>query len=42
YTLSWDLDQYRGIKADNSQIAQGFYFVDDCPEEALLPDEAAI
>ncbi len=24
YTLSWDLDQYRGIKADNSQIAQGF------------------
>ena len=42
YTLSWDLDQYRGIKADNSQIAQGFYFVDDYPEEALLPDEAAI
>lgn len=30
------------IKADNSQIAQGFYFVDDYPEEALLPDEAAI
>ncbi|NQL81257.1 LPXTG cell wall anchor domain-containing protein, partial [Streptococcus suis] len=42
YTLSWDLDQYRGIKADNSQIAQGFYFVDDYPEEALLPDEAGI
>ncbi|HGD0317771.1 TPA: SspB-related isopeptide-forming adhesin [Streptococcus agalactiae] len=42
YRLTWDLDQYRGIKADNSQIAQGFYFVDDCPEEALLPDEAAI
>ncbi|MCL4939791.1 glucan-binding protein, partial [Streptococcus suis] len=42
YTLSWDLDQYRGIKADNSQIAQGFYFVDDYPEEALLPDETAI
>lgn len=42
YTLSWDLDQYRGIKADNTQIAQGFYFVDDYPEEALLPDEAAI
>ncbi|HEL1619941.1 TPA: LPXTG cell wall anchor domain-containing protein [Streptococcus suis] len=40
YTLSWDLDQYRGIKADNSQIAQGFYFVDDYPEEALtlIPD----
>ncbi len=29
-------------KADNTQIAQGFYFVDDYPEEALLPDEAAI
>lgn len=42
YTLSSDLDQYRGIKADNSQIAQGFYFVDDYPEEALLPDETAI
>lgn len=42
YTLSWDLDQYRGIKADKAQIAQGFYFVDDYPEEALLPDETAI
>lgn len=42
YTLSWDLDQYRGIKADKAQIAQGFYFVDDYPEEAVLPDEAAI
>lgn len=42
YTLSWDLDQYRGIKADSSQIAQGFYFVDDYPEEALLPDEATV
>ncbi|MCK1210314.1 LPXTG cell wall anchor domain-containing protein [Streptococcus uberis] len=42
YTLSWDLDQYRGIKADSSQIAQGFYFVDDYPEEALLPDETAV
>lgn len=42
YTLSWDLDQYRGIKADRAQIAQGFYFVDDYPEEALLPDETAI
>lgn len=42
YTLSWDLDQYRGIKADKAQIAQGFYFVDDYPEEALLPDDAGI
>lgn len=42
YTLSWDLDQYRGIKADKDQIAQGFYFVDDYPEEAVLPDDTAI
>ncbi|VTI27632.1 Agglutinin receptor [Streptococcus pneumoniae] len=39
YTLSWDLDQYRGIKADKAQIAKGFYFVDDYPEEAVLPDD---
>ena len=42
YTLSWDLDQYRGIKADKTQIAKGFYFVDDYPEEAVTPDETGI
>lgn len=42
YTLSWDLDQYRGIKVDKAQIAKGFYFVDDYPEEAVLPDDTAI
>ncbi|HGD0789135.1 TPA: SspB-related isopeptide-forming adhesin [Streptococcus agalactiae] len=42
YTLSWDLDQYRGLQADKSQIAQGFYFVDDYPEDVLLPDTKAI
>ncbi|HEX1351924.1 TPA: SspB-related isopeptide-forming adhesin [Streptococcus pneumoniae] len=42
YTLSWDLDQYRSIKADKAQIAKGFYFVDDYPEEAVLPDDTAI
>lgn len=42
YTLSWDLDQYLGIKANKNQIEQGFYFVDDYPEEALLPDLSAI
>lgn len=40
--MSWDLDQYRGIKADKAQIAKGFYFVDDYPEEAVLPDDTAI
>ncbi|WP_417774515.1 SspB-related isopeptide-forming adhesin [Streptococcus loxodontisalivarius] len=35
YTLTWDLDQYQGILASQDQIAKGFYFVDDYPEEAL-------
>ncbi|MEY8462300.1 SspB-related isopeptide-forming adhesin [Streptococcus merionis] len=38
YTLSWDLDQYKGIEADKNQIAKGFFYVDDYPEEAVLPD----
>ncbi|MER0123182.1 SspB-related isopeptide-forming adhesin [Streptococcus sp. ZJ93] len=42
YTLSWDLDQYQGIQADKKQIEKGFYFVDDYPEEAVLPDTQAI
>lgn len=42
YTLTWDLDQYRGIKADKDRIAQGFYFVDDYPEEAVIPDSKAV
>lgn len=42
YTLTWDLDQYQGIRADKAQIAQGFYFVDDYPEEAVLPEPKAI
>lgn len=35
YTLSWDLDQYKGIVATKDAIAKGFYFVDDYPEETL-------
>lgn len=42
YTLSWDLDQYRGIKSRQLSGFTRFYFVDDYPEEVLLPDEAAI
>lgn len=42
YTLSWDLDQYKGIVATKDAIAKGFYFVDDYPEEALELDTKAI
>ncbi len=42
YTLTWDLDQYQGIQAAKDQIEQGFYFVDDYPEEAVLPDSTGI
>ncbi|MGT2925605.1 SspB-related isopeptide-forming adhesin [Streptococcus cuniculipharyngis] len=42
YTLSWDLDQYKGIVATQDAIAKGFYVVDDYPEEALEIDTKAI
>ncbi|HEM4276062.1 TPA: LPXTG cell wall anchor domain-containing protein [Streptococcus suis] len=42
YRLIWDLDQYKGDRSAKETIARGFFFVDDYPEEALLPDEAAI
>lgn len=42
YTLTWDLDQYKGIKVDQSFVEKGFYFVDDYPEEAVLPDSKSI
>lgn len=35
YTMTWDLDQYKGIKADKGLIAKGFHYVDDYPEEAV-------
>lgn len=35
YRLTWDLDQYKGIKADKASIQKGFFYVDDYPEEAL-------
>ena len=35
YTMDWDLDQYKGIKADKGLIAKGFHYVDDYPEEAV-------
>ena len=40
YKLLWDLDQYRGMSATNSEIARGFFFVEDYPEEALTIDNS--
>ncbi|EHJ52010.1 SspB-related isopeptide-forming adhesin [Streptococcus macacae] len=42
YRLLWDLDQYKGIKASKDEIAKGFYYVDDFPEEALTVNEKDI
>lgn len=39
YKLLWDLDQYKGIKASKEDIAKGFYFIEDYPEEALMLNE---
>lgn len=35
YELTWDLDQYKGDKSSREAIQNGFYYVDDYPEEAL-------
>lgn len=42
YKLLWDLDQYRGMNATNSEIARGFFFVEDYPEEALTIDNSKV
>ena len=42
YKLLWDLDQYRGMSATNSEIAKGFFFVEDYPEEALTIDNSKV
>lgn len=40
YKMTWDLDQFKGIDASDDEINQGFYFVDDYPEDALDADPA--
>ena len=35
YELTWDLDRYKGDKSSKEAIQNGFYYVDDYPEEAL-------
>ena len=38
YELTMDLAKFKGIKVTNQDLAKGFYFVDDYPEEALDVD----
>lgn len=38
YKLLWNLSVYKGITSSDSQIAKGFMYVDDFPEEALNVD----
>lgn len=35
YELTWDLTKYQNIYASDQEKAQGFYMIDDYPEEAL-------
>lgn len=42
YQLTWDLDQYKDIKATDKAINKGFYFIDDYPENILTPDLSKI
>ena len=42
YKLTWDLDQYKDMSATNSEIAKGFFFVEDYPEEALTIDNSKV
>ena len=42
YKLLWDLNQYRGMSATNSEIARGFFFVEDYPEEALTINNSKV
>ena len=37
YQLIWNMDAYKNVKASSDAIKQGFYFVDDYPDEALDP-----
>ncbi|MEE0002412.1 MAG: SspB-related isopeptide-forming adhesin [Weissella confusa] len=38
YKLLWDLSVYKGITSSDDQIAKGFMYLDDFPEEALNVD----
>ena len=38
YELTMDLTKFKGIKVTDQDLAKGFYFVDDYPEEALDVD----
>lgn len=42
YRLTWNLSQYKGAVLTANEIAKGFFFVDDFPEEAVTINEAGM
>lgn len=38
YDVTADYSEYKGVSADDGEIANGFYIIDDYPEEALNAD----
>lgn len=38
YRLTWDLDQYKGIKAGSLAISKGFGYIDNYDETKVIPD----
>lgn len=39
YVAKWDMDQYKGITASAGTIAQGFAYIDDYQDDALVAQE---
>lgn len=39
YVAKWDMDQYKGITASAGAIAQGFAYIDDYQDDALVAQE---
>lgn len=39
YVAKWDMDQYKGITASTGAIAQGFAYIDDYQDDALVAQE---
>ncbi|WP_260351333.1 SspB-related isopeptide-forming adhesin [Leuconostoc pseudomesenteroides] len=38
YQLTWDLSSYKAITASDDQVKKGFFYIDDDPEEAVIPN----
>ncbi|MDO4643804.1 MAG: hypothetical protein Q4A74_08180, partial [Cardiobacteriaceae bacterium] len=42
YRLTWNLSQYKGAVLTANEIAKGFFFIDDFPEEAVTINKSGI